>query len=91
VALRKRWRDLDRSTVGSAPDRYGVYELGDAEGESLGYGVGPLRDDLKEVLAYGDVPNPHPDVDPRRARPEKVRWEEAESLDHAAEVAAERF
>jgi hypothetical protein len=91
VALRKRWRDLDRSTVGTVPDRYGVYELGDADGESLGYGVGPLRDDLKEVLAYGEVPNPLPGVDARGVRPEKVRWKEAESPDHAAEIAADRF
>ncbi|WP_459823326.1 DUF7508 domain-containing protein [Halorubrum luteum] len=30
MSLRKPWRELDRSTVRSAPDRYGLYELGTA-------------------------------------------------------------
>ncbi|WP_435065013.1 DUF7508 domain-containing protein [Halobaculum sp. EA56] len=77
MSLPKPWRDLDRSTVGSAPDRYGVYELGDADGESLGYAVGVLRDELKEELAYGDAA--------------KVRWTVAESREHAERLADEHF
>ncbi|MFC7070207.1 DUF7508 domain-containing protein [Halobaculum lipolyticum] len=77
MSLRKAWRDLDRATVGAAPDRYGVYELGDADGESVGYAVGVLRDELKEELAYGEAA--------------KVRWTVAESRDHAERLAAERF
>ncbi|MFW5977694.1 MAG: DUF7508 domain-containing protein, partial [Halohasta sp.] len=30
MSHRKRWRPLDRSTVGQAPDAYGLYELGDS-------------------------------------------------------------
>ena len=77
MSLRKQWREFDRSTVGAAPERYGVYELGDAEGNSLGYGVGVLRDDLKEELAYGDA--------------RKVRWVVAESREHAERLADEAF
>ena len=77
MSLRRAWRELDRATVGSAPDRYGVYELGDADGESTDYAVGILRDELKEELAYGDAA--------------KVRWTVAESRDHAERLADERF
>ncbi|WP_284013742.1 DUF7508 domain-containing protein [Halobaculum litoreum] len=77
MSLRKPWRDLDRSTVGAVPDRYGVYELGDADGASLGWAVGVLRDELKEELAYGDAA--------------KVRWVVAESRDHAERLADDRF
>jgi hypothetical protein len=73
MALQKRWRDLDRATVGRAPERYGVYELGDADGNVVGVDHGVLRQELKEVLAYGD--------------PEQVRWEVAEHEDHARELA----
>lgn len=69
MSLRKPWRPLDRSTVGAAPDAYGVYELGDGDGNSLGVDVGVLRDDLKEALAYGDAA--------------KVRWVKATSRAHA--------
>lgn len=73
MALRKHWRDLDRSTVGKAPQRYGVYELGDESGNVLAVDWGVLRDELKEVLAYGDA--------------ERVRWEVAEHREHAKELA----
>ena len=72
MALRKRWRDLDRSTVGAAPERYGYYELGDGDGTVVGRDWGVLRDELKEVLAYGDG--------------EQVRWTVAEHRDHAREL-----
>lgn len=75
MSLRKPWRTLDRSTVGSAPDRYGLYEFGTADGDTIGFGTGVLRDELKEVLAYGDA--------------ERVRWELAESADHAERLLAD--
>lgn len=74
MPLSKRWRRLDRSTVGRAPERYGVYELG-RDGEVLAVGAGVLRDELKEALAYGDG--------------DQVRWETAPSMDRAEELAAE--
>ena len=75
MSLAKPWRDLDRSTVGSAPNRYGLYELGDDEGETVGFGTGVLRDELKEALAYGDAT--------------RVRWEVADSEAHAERLLAE--
>jgi hypothetical protein len=75
MALRKVWRSLDEPTVGSAPERYGYYELGDGSGQLIGRGVGVLRDDLKEVLAYGDAA--------------QVRWEVAASREHAERIADE--
>lgn len=75
MPLQQPWRDLDRSTVRGAPDRPGVFELGDADGTVLAVESGVLRDELKTALAYGDG--------------ERVRWEVAASLDHAAALAAE--
>ena len=54
MPLRKGWDPLERSTLGSVPDRYGVYQLGDESGTVIAVDHGPLRDALKEVLAYGD-------------------------------------
>ncbi|ELZ82149.1 hypothetical protein C455_03029 [Haloferax larsenii JCM 13917] len=73
--LRKRWQPLDKPTIGKAPEAYGYYELGDTDGTLVGRGVGVLRDELKEALAYGDG--------------EQVRWERATSLEHAERIAAE--
>ncbi|WP_418281503.1 DUF7508 domain-containing protein [Halorubrum sp. DTA98] len=75
MSLRKPWRELDRSTVRSAPDRYALYELGDADGDTIGFGTGVLRDELKEALAYGDA--------------DRVRWKLAESAEHAERLFAE--
>ncbi|GAB7008747.1 DUF7508 domain-containing protein [Halorubrum trueperi] len=75
MSLAKRWRDLDRSTVASAPRRHALYELGDNDGETVGFGTGILRDELKEVLAYGDA--------------DKVRWKLADSDEHAERLLAE--
>jgi hypothetical protein len=72
MSLRKRWRSLDRSTVGAAPERYGYYELGDADGEVVGRDWGVLRDELKEAQAYGDGA--------------KVRWTVAEHREHARDL-----
>ena len=74
MSLRKPWRELDRATVKGAPDRYALFELGDAAGNTVGYGTGVLRDELKEALAYGDG--------------ERVRWELAESPEHAERLLA---
>jgi hypothetical protein len=74
MTLRKRWRDLDRGTVGQAPERYGYYELG-SDGEVVDRGIGVLRDELKEALAYG--------------RAAQVRWEAATSKDHAERLLTE--
>jgi hypothetical protein len=87
VSLSRAWRSLDRSTVTGAPERYGVYEVGTADGASLGYGVGVLADDLRELLAYGTIPNPT-DAD---GDPTQVRWIEAQSRAHAERLADERF
>lgn len=54
MPLKKAWEDLDRSTIRSVPDTYGLYELGDETGTVLAIEHGPLRDALKEALAYGD-------------------------------------
>ena len=75
MPLRKPWRDLERDAVASAPDRPGVYELGDESGtvEAIDHGV--LRDELKTALAYGDAP--------------RVRWTETHTLEQARELADE--
>lgn len=75
MPLRKAWRDLDRATVGRAPDRLGVYELGDEDGTVLSVDWGVLEDELKTALAYGDG--------------ERVRWEETQTRERAEELAAE--
>ncbi|SNR25231.1 DUF7508 domain-containing protein [Halorubrum vacuolatum] len=75
MSFHKPWRDLDRGTVRSAPDRYACYELGDADGNTVGFGTGVLRDELKETLAYGDAA--------------KVRWELATSPEHAERILEE--
>lgn len=75
MSLKKRWRDLDRETVGSAPDRPAFYELGDEAGAVVDRDAGVLRDELKEALTYSDA--------------SKVRWEVAQSLDHAERLLAE--
>ena len=60
MPLKKGWEPLERATVDRVPDRYGIYELGDGEGNVVAIEAGPLRDELKEALAYGDG--------------ERVRW-----------------
>ena len=54
MPLEKPWKPLERATIGSVPDSYGVYELGDEDGDVLAVEAGVLRDELKEALAYGD-------------------------------------
>lgn len=66
---------MERATIGSVPDRYGVYELGDGEGTVLAVDHGPLRDSLKEALAYGDG--------------EAIRWTVTQSKAQAEELVEE--
>jgi hypothetical protein len=75
MPLPRRWEPLERATVGSVPDRYGVYELGDADGTVVAVDHGPLRDELKEVLAYRDAA--------------KVRWEACQNRKQAERLAEE--
>ncbi|MFB6206093.1 MAG: hypothetical protein ABEJ05_06160 [Haloglomus sp.] len=75
MPLQKRWEPLERSTIGQVPDRYGVYELGDAGGNVVAIEHGPLRDELKGVLAYRDA--------------SKVRWEACQNREHAERLAEE--
>jgi hypothetical protein len=75
MSLRKPWQDLDRSTVRTAPDRYGVYELGDDSGESIRIDAGVLCDDLKEALS--------------RSEATTVRWTAANSKAHAERLLEE--
>ncbi|MFC6953013.1 DUF7508 domain-containing protein [Halorubellus litoreus] len=77
MPLRKQWRALDRSAVGAAPDRLGVYELGDDDGVVLEVDWGVLPDELKDALSYG----------PRGAT--QVRWKTAQTREQAEELAAE--
>lgn len=74
MPLPKRWRSLDRETVGRAPERWGLYELG-TNGEVLEVGSGVLRDELKTALTYSGA--------------EQVRWEACQSREHAEELARE--
>lgn len=69
MPLNNAWEPLDRSTIGSVPDRYGVYELGDDTGTILAVDHGPLRSELKEVLAYGDA--------------SRVRWQTTQNREAA--------
>ncbi|WP_256288351.1 DUF7508 domain-containing protein [Halobellus inordinatus] len=76
MALRKRWQPLTRETVGSAPDAYGLVEFGDEDGDVVEAVAGFLPDELREELAYGDAA--------------QVRWQRAQSLDHAEKLLDER-
>jgi len=74
MPLATQWRDLDRSAVGAAPERYGVYELGE-DGAVLEVGWGVLRHELKDALAYGKA--------------SQVRWQETYSEAKARQLAEE--
>lgn len=77
MPLQKGWRALDRSAVGAAPDRLGVYELGDDDGTVIEVDWGVLPDELKDAVSYG----------PRGAT--QVRWKTVQSRAQAEELAAE--
>lgn len=72
MPLATQWRDLDRSAVGAAPERYGVYELGD-DGQVQAVDWGVLKHELKDALAYEKAP--------------QVRWQETYSEAKARELA----
>jgi hypothetical protein len=76
MSLRKRWRPLTRSTVGSAPEAYGLIEFGDDSGNEIRAAAGFLPDELREELSYGDA--------------DTVRWERAQSREHAERLLDER-
>ena len=76
MSLRKRWRPLTRSTVGSAPESYALIEFGDDDGDEIRATAGFLPDELREELSYGDS--------------EAVRWERAQSREHAERLLADR-
>ena len=80
MPLSKPWRPLERSTVGSVPDSYGVYELGDDEGTVLAVDAGPLRDALKEAIAYGDGSQVRWTVTQNRAEAERLLAEHRDRL-----------
>lgn len=87
MSLKKQWRPVERSTVGRAPERYGLYELGDSDGTSLGVGIGVLRDELKEAVSYGRPASFEPsDSTSDAGEPTQVRWEPATSKVHAEEL-----
>ena len=73
MPLAKPWQELTRETVASAPDRFGIYELGDEEGNVVEIGTGPLRDELKTALAYSTGST--------------VRWEATGSRERARDLA----
>lgn len=75
MPLRKAWKPLERSTIGEAPDRYGVVEFGDEDGDVHRIETGPLRDVLKDQLGYGEA--------------SRVRWEATQTRAQAEELAAE--
>jgi len=75
MPLAKQWRDLDRSAVRDAPNRYGVAEFGDADGEAVAVESGMLRDVVKSALSYRSDPN--------------VRWETTQTKAQAADLADE--
>lgn len=62
MPLQRPWEPLERDTVVSVPDRYGIYELADEEGSIIHIDHGPLRDALKEALSY------HPEASQVRYR-----------------------
>jgi hypothetical protein len=89
MSLRKQWQSLDRSTVRTAPERYGLYELGD-DGTSLGVGIGVLRDELKEAVAYGTPASfESTEAGESTGEPTQVRWEAATSKAHAEQLLEE--
>jgi hypothetical protein len=75
MPLKKAWEPLERATIGKVPDSYGIYELGASDGTVLAVEHGPLRDSLKEALAYGDG--------------EQVRWKRTQTPEQAERLVEE--
>lgn len=55
MPLRQPWEPLERETLRSIPDRYGIYELADDEGTIIAIDHGPLRDAIKEAMSYDET------------------------------------
>jgi len=92
VSLRKQWRKLDRSIVPNAPDRYALYEVGDADGNTIGFGIGALPDELRELLAYGTGTEFHETAAADTVgEPTQIRWELANNKPHAEQLLAEQL
>jgi hypothetical protein len=92
MSLRKQWRELDRSLVSQVPDRYAFYELGDIDGNTIGFGIGALPDELREILAYGEGTEFHYITDAADVGdPAQIRWELANNKPHAEHLLAERL
>jgi hypothetical protein len=92
MSLRKPWRELDRSLVSQVPDRYALYELGDAAGTTIGFGIGALPDELRELLAYGEGTEFHYTTDAADVGdPAQIRWELANNKPHAEQLLAEQL
>lgn len=67
------------------PRPLGLYELANSDGTSLGVGV--LRDELKEAVAYGRPASFEPSDEAVDAgEPTQVRWEPATSKSHAEQL-----
>ncbi|WP_254837550.1 DUF7508 domain-containing protein [Natronomonas marina] len=80
MPLRKPWKPLERATVDSVPDSYGIYELGDEAGNVVAVEAGPLRDELKEAIAYGDGSQVRWEATPNRTAAERLLEEHRERL-----------
>ena len=80
MPLEKPWKPLERATIGSVPDSYGVYELGDGDGNVLAVEAGVLRDELKEALAYGDGSQVRWTTTQNRAEAERLLEEHRDRL-----------
>ena len=92
MSLRKQWRELDRSIVPNAPDRYALYEVADADGNTIGFGIGALPDELRELLAYGEGTTFHETAESDTVGdPTQIRWELANNKPHAEQLLAEQI
>jgi hypothetical protein len=80
MPLAKPWKPLERSTIGGVPDSFGVYELGDSEGNVIAVEAGPLRDELKEAIAYGDGARVRWTATQNRSEAERLLGEHRERL-----------
>lgn len=58
MPLRSEWRRFDKETTHREADRYGVYELGDSDGEILYIGWGQILTKLFTHMRDGQDPYP---------------------------------
>jgi hypothetical protein len=92
VPLQKRWRSLNRSTVGSAPDRYGGSGSeatgGSSRERSERDGVYELGDGEVLEVGWGVLRGELKDALASSAG-EQVRWEDCQTKAEVKELAAE--